>query len=648
MRRIVHLRAWVLVVMAAATGAATAAPPAPSGGGLWRVAAPIRVQAAVETPTEQREADAPLTPAPEKTADTPAEADATALVGWLELSGPLPDRPAPFAWAAEQEATLSTVLDQLETVATNDDYLGMVIYLDWPELGLSQIHAIRKGIEEIRADGKRVLVFAEAYDLMGYLLASSADLILLQHKGDVDLTGIGMEEMYLAGLLEKIGAKADLLQIGQYKGADETFARTGPSEAWNQNISALLDDLYAQVVDAIAEGRGLDRADVEAMMRDSWQMRDTDYLKRRVVDRLVDRDLISVTEIEFGDDFVWDDSMGRVERAAPQMDNPFALFKVLFQAPATRPVRPSIAVIHAVGPITSGDSSYGDGLFGSESIGSRTLVEILGDARDDEQIKAVLLQLDSPGGSALASEVIWQAVREVAETKPVYASVGSMAASGGYYLACAADQVYVMPGSILGSIGVVGGKIVLGGTYQKLGINVTRRSRGPFGDMFNSVEPFTQEQRQAVRASMERVYDQFLERVSIGRGSRLPDAAKVAEGRLFTGRQAVENGLADRIGTVDDALAALAAEAGLQEGGYDVIHYPEPMSFAEFLEGVFGNGVRGNVPSVQQGPASGIAAAARELLGEPAWNSVRGVLAGMMELRREPVLVILPTAIVVR
>lgn len=601
-----------------------------------------------DTPNAQdaQEADAPLSP----TADQPSSADAppqtdASVVGWLELSGALRTGPVPYAWVSSADAgpSLRDVLTQLRHVARGDQYLGLVIYLDWPELSLTQIDAIRREIGQVRAAGKRVLVFSESYDLKSYLLASAADLILLQHKGDVTLAGLSVEEMYLAGLLELVGAEADLLQIGQFKGAREPLTREGPSAAWSSNMDALLDDLYAQVIGPIARDRGITRDQVEAIMKDSWSMTDRDYLERGLIDRLVDRDLTAVTEVQFGTDFTWDDTMGVRAGVGATVDSPFAFFRMLFEKPMTATSRATIAVIHARGAIHSGDSQHGGGLLGADTIGSRTLVKALGKARDDGHIKGVVIQIDSPGGSALASEVIWQAVRELAETKPVYAGVGSMAASGGYYIACGADRIYVAPASIVGSIGVVGGKIVLGGLYEKLGIHVTRRSRGPLSDMFNSVEPFTDPQRKAVRSALERVYDQFIDRVSIGRGTRLQDVGAVAEGRLFTGRQAVANGMADRIGAIDDAVTAMADELGLEAGTYDVIHLPPPMSLSEFLGGVLS--VRSGAVNVQASPAI---RAAKRLLGPAAWASVRTSLSGLMQLRHEPVLLMMPRVIVIR
>lgn len=576
----------------------------------------------------------------------------TAYVGWIELNDVLRESPVPFAWVAEADggASLGGVLDQIATVRDEADYRGLVIFLDQADLTLTQCTAIADAIREVRAAGKTVMTFAEVYDLRDYIIASAADMVLLQHKGVVELSGIAVEEMYLAGMLEKIGVKPDLLQVGKYKGADETMMRTGPSEAWDENFDALLDGLYEQTISRIMEGRGLSRDEVEALFAESWTMTDRELLAKRAVDQLVDRDLLDVTTVSFGENFEWDAELGTAS-AGVDPDNPFAFFGVLFAEPTVETDRPTLAVIHADGPIMSGDSSVGDGLFADESIGSRTLIAALEDALLDENIKGAVLRIDSPGGSALASEVIWQSLRELGSEKPVFAVVGSMAASGGYYIVSGADQIYVQPHSILGSIGVVGGKITMGGLYDWAGVNITRRTRGPGGDLFNSVEPFTEDQRVTIRKALEMVYDQFIDRVELGRGERLPDVGSVAEGRLFVGATCLDNGMADRLGGVDEALADLSAQLDLAEGDYDVVNLPGPMSLGDYLGSMFGvnapSAVR-NAASINQLPDTGVLGTARQLLGPAAWRSVSRSMRGLMLLQDEPVLMMMPTAIVVK
>ena len=586
----------------------------------------------------------------------------TPRVGWIELNGALRNAPLPFAWVTEEEAgdSLRVLLEQIALVRDDASYRGVVVFLDQPQLSLTQCTAIADALRQVSEAGKTVMTFAEVYDLRGYLIASAADMVLLQKKGSVELSALAVEEMYLAGMFEKIGVQPDLLQVGKYKGADETMMNSKPSEAWDENFDALLDGLYEQSLARIVEGRGLGRDEVEKLFGESWAMTDQQLLQANVVDQLVDRDLLGATEPSFGEEFEWDSTLG-VGESELDTSNPFALFSLLFQSPEVQTDRPTLAVIHADGPIMSGDSSVGDGFLSEESIGSRTVVAALEEALLDENIKGAILRLDSPGGSALASEIIWQALRELGKEKPVMAVVGDMAASGGYYIASGADQIYVQPHSILGSIGVVGGKITLGGLYEWAGVNVVRRSRGAGGDLFNSVEPFTDTQRETVRKALTTVYEQFVDRVKVGRGDRLPEVAKVAEGRLFVGADCVENGMADKIGGLEQALEDLADRLQLEAGSYDVVNLPAAVSLGDYLDSLLGvqspavgaaaAGSRlGGVGWAGLGrpEAAGMLQGVRQVLGPVAWRSVSRSLQGMMQLQHEPVLLLMPQAIVVR
>jgi protease-4 len=545
---------------------------------------------------------------------------------------------------------LQDVLAQIEHVADSADHSGLVVFVDQPQLSLTQINAIREAIAKARAADKTVIAFAEAYTMTDYLLASACDLVTLQHKGEVMLEGIAIEEMYLAGLFEKIGVQADFLQIGQYKGADEQFTRKGPSKAWDENFQALLESIYVQITGSIAESRGWDPRKLEDLMARSMMMSDTDLLTAGVIDRLVDRDLLTVTEDEFGEDWEWDAEMG-LDSAPMQIDNPFAIFSLLFKTGNTTTRRPTIAVVHAHGPIFSGESSIGDGQFSSNSIGSKTIVRALSEALDDDNVKAVVIRLDSPGGSALASEMIWQAVRDVRAEKPVLISIGGMAASGGYYIACNGSQVFVEPASIVGSIGVVSGKFTLKGLYDWAGISIHRRSLGPNADMFNSVDPFTKEQRELMRESMTMIYEQFRQRVQLGRGDRLADIDAVDEGMLFTGTQAVENGMADHVGGLEDAIAAAAKEVSLNDGEYDLLDLPPAISLQHYFSEMFGvsapRSAQGLSALMKQPQASQTLATARAILG-PAWPGVQRTLMGLSILQNERVVLIAPSSIVIR
>ena len=580
----------------------------------------------------------------------PAE-PATDTVGWLVLDGPLREGPIREAWVSEEEAgpSLRTVLNQINNVAEHDHYQGLVVYLDMPELSSTQTDAIYQALRKLRDAGKTVITFAQAYTTSDYVLASAGNLIVLQNKGSVELSGMHIEEMYLAGLLKKVGIEPNFIQIGKYKGASEQMMREGPSEAWSQNMDHLLDGMYHTLLDRIAQGRRVTPEQVEQMMEQSVTLDDRGLLKAGIVDRLAGRDLVEVTEVEFGDDFVWDTEMGKPPAdamAQAMAANPMMMLSALLAEPQVQTDGPTILVIHASGAIISGDSTFGDSMFGDASIGSRTIDQMLDDALYDDNVKGVVLRLDSPGGSALASEVMWQAIRQFGESKPIVCSVGGMAASGGYYIASACGEIYVEPRAIVGSIGVVAGKLNLKGLYNLVGIQVHTRSRGPNADLLSSVDSFTDEQKKKLEASMVLVYDQFRDRVATGRGARLKDLDAVDEGLLFTGSQAVDNGMADKLGGLSEAIDAVAKQAQLEEGNYTVMELPHPISLAEYLGSMLsGPSMPFGLSSPEQGA---LLSATRELVGEGAWVQITRALQGITLLRDEQVLVLMPRAVVVK
>ncbi|MFK7789572.1 MAG: S49 family peptidase [Phycisphaeraceae bacterium] len=574
-------------------------------------------------------------------------------VGWLVLQGGLREGPIREAWIAEEDAapSLRSVIKQIETVRDGKHYLGLVVYLDMPMLSATQTDAIYKALLELRETGKTVITFAQAYSTADYVLASAGDVIALQNKGMVELSGMHMEEMYLAGLMEKVGVQPNFIQVGKFKGAAEQMTRKGPSESWSKNMDGLLDGLYATMTQRIAEGRGVNVKKVEAMMEQSWTLDDRGLLKAGIVDRLCGRDLVEVTETEFGDEFVWDTEMGQTTSSpmgAAVAANPMMMIAALMQDPITTTNGPTIMVIHASGAIISGDSEFGGGGFGGggSSIGSRTIDEMLSDALADDNVKGVVLRLDSPGGSALASEVMWQAIRAFGEEKPIVCSVGGMAASGGYYIASACDEILIEPRSIVGSIGVVAGKMNLKGLYDKVGVGIHTRSRGPNASLLSSVDNFTEAEKQKLTASMELVYDLFRDRVATGRGTRLKDLDAVDEGMLFTGTQAVKSGMADQLGSVEDAIALVAKKAELEDDAYAVMELPHPVSLATYLEGMLGGG---GLPLGLSAPEhSATLMAAKELVGPQAWQQITRALHGITLLRDEQVLLLMPQPIIVK
>ncbi|MCA9702128.1 MAG: S49 family peptidase, partial [Myxococcales bacterium] len=275
--------------------------------------------------------------------------------------------------------------------------------------------------------------------------------------------------------------------------------------------------------------------------------------------------------------------------------------------------------------------------------GSRTIRNAIEDIIDESDIKGVVVRIYSPGGSATASEVMWQGLRRLAEVKPVWVSVGGMAASGGYYTAVGGDKMYVNPSSIVGSIGVVGGKLTMDEAYDHLKLRIHTRSRGPKSDMFASDEAWTESELADVRSKMTETYELFTSRVQQGREGI--DLSKTAEGRLFTGTQAIALNMADAIGGLDDAVLDLATSMDMSR--FEVVHYPAPKGLEEMFSDMFMGLSAPMTSSAMAGPFP-MLAAAREIIGPHRWDAVAASLEAAMQLRTSPVQLVMPRVILFR
>jgi protease IV len=442
--------------------------------------------------------------------------------------------------------------------------------------------------------------------------------------------------------------------VGDYKGASEQMARSTPSPQWDQNINQLLDSMYANVRKPLMVGRNLDGAKLDEAMKVTWLADSADAKGVGLVDSVIDLPMLSShLKDAYGKQVTWVSNVLRGTESSSAMDfsNPFALLTKLGQKPDFTPTSDTIAVVHITGPIVDGESSGGGGLMGGgANVGSRTIRNALEDIRKQDLIKGVVMRIDSPGGSATASEIIWQGVKRVAEKKPVWVSVGGMAASGGYYIAVSGDKIYVNPSSIVGSIGVVGGKISMQELYSKFKVNVVGRGRGPMADMFASGTGWDDQDKALVRAKMTDTYNLFTKRVSAGRPGI--DLSKTAEGRLFTGDKAIGLGMADKVGGLESCINDLASSLSLDEP--DIQHYPAPRPFEEVLKESLGGIVQAPGVQVRQrpgaiGPATGqLLSVVREIMGDNAYRQIDAELRGFLQLRDERVLLVSPRALIFR
>ncbi len=568
-------------------------------------------------------------------------AAAAADVAMLTLEGELARQSkAASLFGGAGEVTFSDVVATVRDAAADAELDAVVVRLKDAALSRTQIEELGTEFAALRRAGKKVFVFAESFGPGELLTASHADEVWLQAGGVVTLPGMSIEEMYFADTFAWLGFKADFVQIGDYKGASESLVNSKPSAAWEQNINHLLDGLYDQMHQQLGDGLGLTEAKLDAAMRRAWLSTGETAIELGLVDREVDLDdMMTVLGEALGEEIAWRGDL--LEEGGESLEalasNPFLMMSKLFAAPDRSTSGPTIAVLHLEGPIVDGDSASG-GLFGGGSVGSRTMRNAMNEIAEDDNIRGVVVFIDSPGGSASASEVIWQGLRRLGEDKPVWVSVGDMAASGGYYSAVGGQKIYVNPSSIVGSIGVVGGKLVMRDFLERGKINVVEHARGPLAGMMSPYQTWTDEERALVRQEMTAVYEQFTGRVTAGRPGI--DLSKTAEGRLFVGSEAVGLGMADKVGGLQSAIDDMAAELGL--GEYDTLDFPAPQTLDEIIEEAFG------LAASPAAAAAPYAAALQAVLGRERFMMVRDTLETAAMLRETPVLLTLPAAIIVR
>jgi protease-4 len=514
-----------------------------------------------------------------------AEVDKLLKVAHFDLTSPLLEKTPEFTlFGDSQMITIQNLVDRLHR-ARDDKGLRAVLVTFSADTGfnLAQAGEIRSALDELRKAGKRTFAYADGYDTATYLAASGATDVCLLQGGEIMIPGVGIETMFTKGLMDKVGVKADYVQIGEYKGADEQYTRTEPSPESRGELNKVVDSLYEVIVDTIAKNRNISKSSVKQIIDDciltAKQAKD-----RKLVDHLLSQDdLRDLITDELGGDINILPNYAEPQREKLDFSNPFALLANIGKKPRESN-KAAIALIHADGVIVDGEAE--DGIMGaSGNVGSENIRKAFRMASRDDNVKAIVLRIDSPGGSALASEVMWQAVNAAAQDKPVIVSVGSMAASGGYYLASASDYIFADPSAIVGSIGVVGGKFVLKDLFDKLGITTETFSRGKNSGLFSMNTEWTDRQRRMVTNWMKQTYDQFTERVMTNRKDKIKDIDQVARGRIFVARQAKELGMIDEIGGLTDALAYAAGEAGLKEKEYEVKSLPGSRSLLDLISG---------------------------------------------------------------
>jgi protease-4 len=469
----------------------------------------------------------------------------------------------------ESVPTLRSVTDMLRHAKTDSRIKGVILKPSGDAALWGKVQELRDAVIDFRHSGKPIAAYLEYGGQQEFYLATACDKVFLMPSASLDLTGIASYELFMRGMLDKIGAYPDGMHIGEYKTALNEFTEKTYTPAHREMAVSLNSDLYQQLVRGIAEGRHKSEAEVKSLI-DHGPFLSEDALKAGLID-----------DVSYDDELDDKVKLGAAKPTYVDM-NDYRQTSAPFGHGSQK-----IAVIYATGLIASGKSTYDT--TGSQVTGSETIVEYLRKARADQSTKAIVLRIDSPGGSAIASDVIWREVMLTRQQKPLIASMSDVAASGGYYIAMPANVIVAEPSTLTGSIGVVLTKFVIDGTLKKLGLNMEGVSQGKYADLYSPVRPFSPEEKQRVFENMQATYNTFVEKAAQGRNTTPEKIDAVGQGRVWTGLQAKQIGLVDELGGLDRALSIAKQRAKIpQDQDVELVVYPPKKSFYDIFRSPFG------------------------------------------------------------
>jgi protease-4 len=448
---------------------------------------------------------------------------------------------------------------------------GLVVTIKTPSIGFAKIQELRDAIRRFHDAGKWTAAWTETAGEFGpgtgaYYLASACDTIWVAPSGDVNLTGIRSEVPFIRGALDKLKVYPDMDHIGKYKNAMNFYTDKSMTDAHREAMEAILDSIYRQIRKGIAESRHMTDDEVAALI-DRGPFIGPKALEAKLVDQLGYRDQF--------EEWLKEKNGGKL---------PIVKTRRYLKAGRYWDRGARIALVYGVGGVSRGESSR-DPLSGSQQMGSDTVAEAIKDAREDDSIKAIVFRVDSPGGSYVASDIIWREVMRTRGHKPIVVSMSDVAGSGGYFVAMAADRIVAEPGTITASIGVLSGKLVTKALWEMIGVTSDAVQRGRHATFYSSDQKYTDEERVIFKEWLDRVYKDFVGKVAQGRGKTFDEIHAIAQGRIWSGEDAIKLGLVDDLGGLDTAVAKAAELAGLpKDAPVRLVEMPSPKGFIqEFL-----------------------------------------------------------------
>lgn len=466
------------------------------------------------------------------------------------------------------------IVEGLERAGNDDRVAGVIAQLGNARMGMAQVQEIRDAIISFRAKNKFAVAFAETFGESGpgtgsYYLATAFDEIRLQPSGDIGLTGIMLEGQFIKGTLDKLGVTPRMDHRKEYKNAMNTYTEKKFTVYHREAMEKLMNSWFSQIVRGIAEGRKMTEAEVKSLI-DKAPFLGPEALAAKLVDSLDYRDAV------YAD----------VKKRAGSGAQLLYLDKYLSRAGRANESGKTIALIYGVGAVHRGNSGF-DPVFGDVSMGSDTVAGAFRAAIENKNVKAIIFRVDSPGGSPVASDVIWrETVRAREAGKPVIVSMGDVAGSGGYWVAMSCDKIVAQPGTITGSIGVLGGKMLTNGLWDKVGLSWDEVHAGANATMYSSTNDYTAAGWARFEATLDRIYSDFTTKVSEGRKLPKEKVMEIAKGRIWSGEDAKERGLVDELGGFPVAIRLAKEAGGIQSGENIRLQvYPEKKSTFDVLFG---------------------------------------------------------------
>jgi protease-4 len=482
---------------------------------------------------------------------------------------------------------LKDLVARLEKARDDKNVVAVAVLLGDTSIGNGQLEEIYQALNDIKENGKPVYAFADHLSFRNLALVSSASRISVAPVGELMITGMYGSQLHLRGLLNRLHVTPDFLTCGDYKSAGETFMREEPSPEAKRMYNWLFDSIFDNYLELIAKGRDQSQETVRQWV-DHGLYSAKEATELGIVDAAEFRqEFVDHIKRQHGDNVELKTKYAKKNKSSIDLSSPFGALKLwadLIQGSTSkRSGKDTVAIVYVEGAIVPGRPKPSP--FGSQGVAySDPIRKALDKAAEDDSVKAVVLRVNSPGGSAVASEIILQATRRVAAEKPFVVSMGDVAGSGGYYVACGTDTIFADASTITASIGVVSGKLVTQEMWESVGINFHPIQRGKNAGMLSSAEMFSEEQKEIMQGWMDEVYEIFKGHVVKSRGDRLTKPIdEIAGGRVYTGQQALELGLIDRLGSLRDAVRFVADQAKLDAGEYEIRVIPKPKNLMELM-----------------------------------------------------------------